>query len=802
MNRLLRSPLVSRAVSSFCLLLLVIGQIIPLRAESWPTQWSFERLENSSSEWWHSLRVQTVPGVLYHLQQSETLDDESWTSVETTYGSGEEWICPLMQGDAPAATPPAGQAVIPPVPTNPIRIAYLIIEKTETGGTLVSWWSLDDHTPKRMLLSGVALDPVWDEFDAPYFNRHGNFFFALCPNRYRTVSFTESNPTLGTLDAAMIAEFTSSLAAITSNISQSVANAALFSHQPQPTGARKFYRIAADWSLDSDGDGRLDWQELVIDGNNPFAADSDGDGALDAPGQGGGASSAGYPVISGSEEPTPVAHIQQRNISAQRTCYEDSSGNDDISVSFNWTAEQALDEAPFRAAGSFQAIKSLVDPLTVNQGQEWDDAINSFSALNSYLDGSDGSSREVFEYTKAYFRLRLDKPAPAGGYEIPLRIALFHLSCDPASWEFTPAIPQPAGTNWIEMTLRCAEGQTVGEAVEVRPGSNLDTNTKIVYIPGCLTTREADIIPVIDDVSRVDLAYPGPIDQDGACIITGNSFVADFGNPYPELINNYVGEPVKIHWWKRQLAGGGTLGQWKQMKIPGWEELPYEGKHVALMPSMSGIYQLQARLLLPGGIPVEFPFVRLRNAKAIVNGKDIANNLLKAGQPDYFGVCLNAQALAVRDGAVPWLGSTAYRKDANWVATDPSSVLNPDTRKSPKCNIFVTHVANQVGAATPYFQRYGGLVPSAPIAKDDWYTEPEGNIDLDGPGWRFQGCTDSPSPGMSIASPKAGGDANSGHVGILDYDGSWINAGKKTVNKSVHLLDDSQEYKPNTMRAR
>ena len=55
---------------------------------------------------------------------------------------------------------------------------------------------------------------------------------------------------------------------------------------------------------------------------------------------------------------------------------------------------------------------------------------------------------------------------------------------------------------------------------------------------------------------------------------------------------------------------------------------------------------------------------------------------------------------------------------------------------------------------------------------------------------------------MTDASPNTAAGANFGHMGIVDYDGSWINAGALTVNKSLHILDNISEYKPNTFRSR
>ncbi len=59
-----------------------------------------------------------------------------------------------------------------------------------------------------------------------------------------------------------------------------------------------------------------------------------------------------------------------------------------------------------------------------------------------------------------------------------------------------------------------------------------------------------------------------------------------------------------------------------------------------------------------------------------------------------------------------------------------------------------------------------------------------------------------PCPGMVCSSPRTSGGTAYGHVGIMDYDGSWINAGAEKVNKFIHLLDMLPDYKPNTFRSR
>jgi hypothetical protein len=194
MNLPLRHPLIAKVVPALCLLALWLSQILPVHAQatSWPTDWSCEPLQETSGEWWESLRINTVPGVLYHLQESESLTAGSWTTLETSYGTGTEWICPLFPGKAPAVAPPPDTSAPPVIPAAApsCRNVFLTIENTTTGGVLISWNSLDDATPKRMVLPSVTLDPVWYEFDSSYLLAHGSYFFGLSPRLGTPLEFS------------------------------------------------------------------------------------------------------------------------------------------------------------------------------------------------------------------------------------------------------------------------------------------------------------------------------------------------------------------------------------------------------------------------------------------------------------------------------------------------------------------------------------------------------------------------------------------------------------------------------------
>jgi hypothetical protein len=188
------------------------------------------------------------------------------------------------------------------------------------------------------------------------------------------------------------------------------------------------------------------------------------------------------------------------------------------------------------------------------------------------------------------------------------------------------------------------------------------------------------------------------------------------------------------------------------------------------------------------------------HAKGMKNSHHIPNALLKAGKPDYIGVCPNEVSFRLREMAVNWIGRTEYALINNVTTQEGLTFWNANTKNKWKCNIFLTHLANRVGATTPYYYEYWGRMPRAPVAADDWHLNPEKHIDLDGPGWHFLGVAQEPSPGMSVASHSY--PPGSGHCGVLDYDGTWINASKDNVNKSVHLSDDGMLYKSPHFRTR
>ena len=655
---------------------------------------------------------------------------------------------------------------------------------------------MDDQTPRRMLLPGVVLDPVWDEFDSAYVNQHGNYLFALSPRLHRSVTFAAGAPALGPLDTAMVSAFTTALPTITANIQNSVASAANYNPQQVNTGEKAFYRFSADWSVDSDGDGRFDWEEIIFDGNNPFAADSDGDGIMDIAQTG----SSEIPTLDDSAQATsamsalaatplqPKATIEMLNSYAE---YFKSFSPNNPPYDLQGYAEADNSPSPaLFATNSYAEFQSAF--YTMQPPDDWGELFKHTSYQikttpvpdDRYGPANRGSYAAYYATCRKSFRLNLDGPAPVGGYRIPLRLAKVVESIDPDNLSPSGIISVDA----VELMLEVAAGQTIGTIVELSD-QNPGVNQQITYVPATVGLYGYNVFDGDYDITPVDEA-------NGVCITPAGRIMAVFNGGY------YGAGPhgTKIFWQKRQLSGAGTMGGWSYIYPVDPAEDQYEGDFETMEISDPGIYQLQAVLSFSNGQQVEFPYLRMGDAKSIKNGDGIENSLLKAGKPDYFGVARNDRSVFVREEAIKWLGSTKYNIDAQ-VVTDPDTIFQPSTKKSPKCNLFVTHISNRMGATTSYWVRWN-FVHAAPIAKDDWFTNPEKHLDLDADGWGFEGVISNPAPGMIVVSPRTSAGTAHGHVGFLDYDGSWINAGSKTVNKSVHLLDPLPHYRPNNFRSR
>lgn len=736
-----------------------------------PTEHSFEVLRDTQGAWWHSYRIQTVPGVVYRIQKSENLID--WEDASSVYGNDQEAICPLFPGHEPAFNDPTAPTL--PAGGHSAPFVPLVLERGTDGTPLLSWKSLDDATAKRVPLSGVTLDPAWEDFESYYLNAHGDYLFAISSRIGAEVHVSETPPSLGTLDSAMVGAFTAALPAITANIQQSLSAAANHTPPPIVSGDRAFYRIVADWNVDSDGDGRTDWQEILFDGNNPFASDSDGDGIADqalAASPGGSS----LPTPGAVAPPTPKISFQQRYIGV--ALFKGMSGGDEELYLSLFGCSNGVQEQPHWheavQKNSYPELVAAIKELSFGDAEAgWDGDLKAMDSKHM-VPHPQMLHAEAF---RQQYRVKLDSPAPEGGYRIKLKVInIAYLETPGAPGSPSNVAYYPSAAPFQELEFEVPEGDLVSAPVDVNcPALSSDK----------LGVTCAAHLTVIKSNGE---ALPA----DGGCFQLLDAIRLNIGtNVIPD---------EWVRWQRRQLLADGSFTGWETMhKNPAGEPLegtfpsPYFFQHY-------GIFQIRAKVTLPGNEVVHIPYIRMRHARAIRNSRDDDNPHLKAGEWDYVGVARNAACKALRDSAVNWLGSVTYAKDDNHVVTDPYSLYNPNTNNKSKCNLFVAHVAVQAGFPVPFYFRKL-IVPTAPLAREDWYTDPEDHVDLDAYGWKYWGTNSRPHPGMVISSPGAGADAASGHVGFVDYDGSWINAGKLTVNKSIHITDPSQDYKPNSMRS-
>lgn len=745
-------------------------------------EWEFIAVEDDTGKWWNAFKLATVPGVSYEIQMSRTLNTP-WETVARYYGGGMNVIHPLFPGTKPPVAPPGGTPVVPAAGSTARPFVMSVMEMDATGQIVLSWRSLDSGQLVRHCLSGVPLSPIWEEFDSWYFNVHGNYMICISPQFHGPVPQPAEPPAHGTADQDFVAAFTAALPEITQNIAASVAAASVATPAPLPDPAAKgFYRIRADWTLDSDGDQRFDWQETMLDGNNPFNADTNGNGIPD---------NEDLPVLQISTTPAaperpPVAEFEHRYVEGSKEVvhlgtHTSIQGTATRSDGQGWTwGSTEFDPIPM--AQDFAELTTAVDALPIESS--WQAGVTSLDAIQ--LDTvNEGIGKKEWLNFKCEYRLSLDEDAPLGGYQIPLVFAKIHYAWDGIKW--SPAAPPAGQSTSLTVTLSVAEGARVSPPVSIPLLEDVGANRRVTLVPADIAILEGG----------------GTTPPDGLCVQTGEIFKLDFNGKEREAYECRLPDEW-ITWQIRRLMHDGNFEDWRNLVDPVSQELVKGCEISASVPEGHfGCYQLRASVSHGVDYSVELLAARMRDATNAINADNVKNPKLTAGQPEYLGVANNHTAESVRNGAVRWLGSTAYAFDKN-IETRPGWAHNADTTNSNKCNIFVTHVANANTAPTPYW--YYKFLPRAPIARDDWYSIAELHVDLDEPGWKYIGTwipilpvVGPLVPGMVVASHGSG---QQGHCGIIDYDGAWINAGRKTVNKSIHATHPNEAYSNYHMRMR
>lgn len=205
-----------------------------------------------------------------------------------------------------------------------------------------------------------------------------------------------------------------------------------------------------------------------------------------------------------------------------------------------------------------------------------------------------------------------------------------------------------------------------------------------------------------------------------------------------------------IAWHRRQLKWDGTYEN--------WAAVPNATGHFYIeKPSKAGIFEVKA--VIDGQ-----DYIFKRKADDPHSGK-------KKGDNDCYGVADEAWQVSIRDKARADLGSVAYA-----VAAYKSIAFRWGNNK---CNLFVRDHATQAGATVENVNG-GTFPPYYPPTANQWANFEVKVI----PNWTLFPRETYPQPGYIVSRYNT---VSSGHCGILDYDGAWVSAGEKNVNRVADM---------------
>jgi hypothetical protein len=241
-----------------------------------------------------------------------------------------------------------------------------------------------------------------------------------------------------------------------------------------------------------------------------------------------------------------------------------------------------------------------------------------------------------------------------------------------------------------------------------------------------------------------------------------------------------------VKWKIRQLKHDGMTTE--------WADVQGQGAEVDFMTNQGGVFEAKAVVTPPGGKASDYPLTRKKDAPHSSDSKGEEQDIHKAGAVDYFGVADQQWQIDLREKALADLGSDKYK--TNGVFKTPWFPNKSYGEGRHKCNVFVYHKCLEAGVGFPLTRGGKGVFPtSAPLAID-WWNDNRGRRDMadriitsvEIPSWSRLPDDAMPQPGLIVSRPKLGGapDNYDTHVGIFDYDGSWISAGLFNVNKYYH----------------
>ncbi len=201
--------------------------------------------------------------------------------------------------------------------------------------------------------------------------------------------------------------------------------------------------------------------------------------------------------------------------------------------------------------------------------------------------------------------------------------------------------------------------------------------------------------------------------------------------------------------WRLRLSGGTS------------EDLPMDA---------AGVFALRARTVC----------ATQSNEVEYVHGVSELSGPCKKGMRNHIGVSTSSAMLALRNAALAQMGNERYGRDRSLSARNGFATVQ---KGKWKCNAFVADLAISVGLPVPIQHTTGNFwlfERHYPPIANEWASA---GVEIEG--WTYWDTY--PVPGFVVAHPNPG---SLGHVGVVDYDGEGIGAGKIRVSRNYALFLD------------
>lgn len=231
-----------------------------------------------------------------------------------------------------------------------------------------------------------------------------------------------------------------------------------------------------------------------------------------------------------------------------------------------------------------------------------------------------------------------------------------------------------------------------------------------------------------------------------------------------------------------------SIGQVDSSGNVTWKQLSETGAKISVPTSTAGIFKLRAEI---NG--QHFYYQRHRD----VLGNCVQNDLLR-GADDFVGIYVDNFQKRMLNIAYGHIGSTRFARDAT-IDLTPYGGIQPENNyaNANKCNIFIFVVAVECGVKNEFIKRTPRLPwkknYTSPALHKEWSNSAETIRCTPLPYWSVFG--EKPIPGTVICGKS--------HLGVLDYDGYWINANAEEVHKRTRIGSGSeQRYRAYLLRTR